>query len=78
MCVCVVLFQNMLKETCGVNLSDSGRQHADDLLVWYGNNTLSVDVNDAVADPYAATLGYASSQQTANLDTQTLQLTNPI
>jgi len=49
------------------HLSNSRRQHADDLLMRYGNDTLSIDVDDAVSDPHAATLCYASSQKTADL-----------
>jgi len=44
----------------------------------YGNDTLSVDVDDAMADPHSTTLRYASSQQTTDLYRQYNTITSDV
>ena len=44
----------------------------------YGNDTLSVDVDDAMADPHSTTLCYASSQQTTDLYRQYNTITSDV
>jgi len=54
-----------------VDLSDGRCQHADNLLMWHGDHTLPIDVNNTMSNPHATSLGYASSQQAADLTTHT-------
>jgi len=61
-----------------VHLADSRCQHAHNLLMRYGNDTLSVDVDDAMADPHSTTLRYASSQQTTDLYRQYNTITSDV
>ena len=50
-----------------VDLPDRGGQQVHDPLVRHGHHTLTVDLDDAVADSNSAPLGNTAAQQAADL-----------
>lgn len=57
----------MIKHFIPSHLSDSISQDLDDLIMWRGDNTLTVDFNDAVPNADASSLCYTAPHQTADL-----------
>lgn len=57
----------MIKHFIPSHLSDSISQDLDDLIMWRGDNTLTVDFNDAVPNTDASSLCYTAPHQTADL-----------
>lgn len=64
---CVAVAQSSVKTSSFAYLTHGDRQRLDNLLMRHGNDTLTVDLNDPVADANAAALGYAAPHQAADL-----------
>lgn len=63
----ILPFTVFMRKSVSSHLSNSVGEDLDDLVVWCGDDTLTVDFNDAVPNTDASSLCYTAAHQTADL-----------